>query len=478
MAAKKRNQPKKKKKQADSDVRTLTMIIAGLSGMLLLVGTMVGAYTYLNAPQPKKHIAVKVAPPQTPTDTAVSKPAPQQGSTHVAAIAPPLVPPVTTSIEDNLVPSLPRADAWVGKPSSFNPTTSFEPSEVVMADPPRGFEDKIRAKGFRITGQVRLTNIGINLVRVGLPLDMSVQNAIRVLSGEFPGTTIDANTQFDPSAANGMGRAGANPRVIAGWQSLSQNCGKGIVLGQIDSGVDITHPALKGRAVTYRSFTKEGRRPGPPDHGTSIAAMLVGNAEWGGLLPGATLYAANMFEFNEAGKKVGSAVGLLRSIDWLVSKKVSAVNLSIAGSDNKIVRKAFGLARRKNMILVAAVGNWGRADKPAYPAAYEHVVAVTATKGAELVYSHANSGDYVDFAAPGVGIYTALPGGGGKPQSGTSFATPYITVMAAILAHAGKTPDAATLRKLLGRATRDLGRPGKDDIFGYGSVMAKPACKS
>lgn len=478
MAAKKRAQPKKKKKQADSDVRTLTMIIAGLSGMLLLVGAMVGAYSYLNAPQPKKHVVVKAVLPKTPTPTAVRKALPQQNSGQVAAIAPPLVPPITTTIEDNLVASLPRADALIGKPSSFNPTTSFEPGEVVMADPPRGFEDKIRARGFRITGQVRLTNIGVNIVRVGLPLDMSVQNAIRVLSGEFPGTTIDANTQFDPSAGNGMGRAGANPRVIAGWQSLSPNCGEGLVLGQIDSGVDITHPALKGRAVTYRSFTKKGRRPGPPDHGTSIAAMLVGNAEWGGLLPGATLYAANMFELNEKGKKVGSAIGLLRSIDWLVSKKVSAVNLSIAGSDNKIVRKAFGLARRKNMILVAAVGNWGRADKPAYPAAYEHVVAVTATKGAELVYSHANSGDYVDFAAPGVGIYTALPGGGGKPQSGTSFATPYITVMAAILAHAGKTPDAATLRKLLGRATRDLGRPGKDDIFGYGSVMAKPACKS
>jgi len=136
------------------------------------------------------------------------------------------------------------------------------------------------------------------------------------------------------------------------------------------------------------------------------------------------------------------------------------------------------MARRQNTILVAAVGNWGRADKPAYPAAYDHVVAVTATKGAELVYSHANSGKYVDFAAPGVGIYTALPGGGGKLQSGTSFAAPYITVMAAILAHAGKTPDAATLRQVLGRAARDLGQPGKDDIFGLGSVTAKPVCQS
>jgi len=73
-----------------------------------------------------------------------------------------------------------------------------------------------------------------------------------------------------------------------------------------------------------------------------------------------------------------------------------------------------------------------------------------------------------------VGIYTALAGGGGKAQSGTSFATPYIT---AILNKAGKTPTANDLRRALSTATRDLGKPGKDDIFGYGYVNARPACK-
>lgn len=169
-------------------------------------------------------------------------------------------------------------------------------------------------------------------------------------------------------------------------------------------------------------------------------------------------------------------MGLLKSVDWIAGQHVDAVNLSIAGSDNKVVRKAFDIAKKSNLLLIAAVGNWGRADKPAYPAAYEHVVAVTATKGEELIYSHANQGDYVDFAAPGVGIYTAQPGGGGKAQSGTSFASPYITAMAAILAKAGKTPDAASLRKLLSTATRDLGRAGKDSVFGYGYVKARPAC--
>jgi len=454
--AKKAAKRAKPNKSVDSDTKTLTLIVGGLVGILALVGGMIGAYSYLNAPKEKK--VVQELSPSAAGKDANDQLSPAQAQVQAAIVA--------------------RGAAFEGPRSNFNPTTAFEAGEVVLADPPHGFEDKIRPQGFRVTEHVRLSKLGLSLVRVATPSGMSVPDAIRVLARELPGVTVDANTHFDPSAGVGIDRASANPRAIAGWEDLSPTCGKGLVIGQIDSGVDITHPALVGRDVTYRSFTKSGRRPGPPDHGTAVAAMLVGNVEWGGLVPGAKLYAANMFEIDEQGKKVGSAIGLLQGVDWLMSQNVNSINLSIAGNDNKVVRKAFGMAQRSNVILVAAVGNWGRADKPAYPAAYTDVVAVTATKGAELVYSHANSGEYVDFAAPGVGIYTALPGGGGKPQSGTSFATPYITVMAAILAHAGKSPDAATFRSLLSRATRDLGRPGKDEIFGLGSVKAKPVCQS
>ena len=453
----KKNSPNKPTKQTDSDVKTLTTIIGGLVGLLLLIGGMIGAYSYLNAPDEKK--------------TA------QNRSPSVSAI-----PSAKTEDNNGAVPGsrqdVTRIGAFEGRRSTFDPATAFEPGEVILVDPPKGFEDKIRTQGFRVTEHVRLGELGLGLVRVATPAGMNVPDAIRLLSRELPGVTIDANTHFDPSQGMGIDRASANPRAVAGWEDLSPTCGKGLVIGQIDSGVDVTHPALKGSDITYRAFAKPGRQPGPPDHGTSVAAMLVGNAEWGGLMPGAKLYAANMFETGEDGKNIGSTIGLLQSIDWLISQNVNAINLSIAGDDNEVVRKAFAKAKRQNMILIASVGNWGSADKPAYPAAYEHVIAVTATKGAELVYSHANSGKYVDFSAPGVGIYTALPGGGGKPQSGTSFATPYITVMAAILAHAGKTPDADTLRRLLGGATRDLGKPGKDDIFGLGSVKAKPVCQS
>lgn len=360
-------------------------------------------------------------------------------------------------------------------PSTFDPDTEFEEGEVVVVDPPKGFADKVRARGFKIVETVYLDNLGIVIVRLATPKSMKVKDAIRTLNRAFPGITVDANIRFDPSA--GLSRSDANARIIAGWDKLAPDCGKGLKLGMIDSGVDLTHPAFKGQKITYKAFYKPGRQPAPPDHGTSVAGMLVGRADWGGLMPGAELYAANMFEINEKGKKVGSAIGLIKSMDWIASKKVHAVNMSVAGGDNKVVRKALDIAKRQKMLLVASVGNWGRDDKPAYPAAYKEVVAVTALKGKELIYKHANTGKYVDFAAPGVGIWTVLPGGGGKPQSGTSFATPYITVIAAVLARSGKVKTADALRSLLTKVTIDLGKTGKDNVFGQGAVRARPSCK-
>jgi len=363
-------------------------------------------------------------------------------------------------------------------PSKFNPDTAFEPGEVVILNPPPNFQDKISAKNFRVLEIVSLGNLGMRLARVRTPNTMSVPDAIRALSRVLPGVTIEANTQFDPSGSIQASRTTANPRTKAGWDNLSPTCGKGLVIGQIDASVDLKHPALKNQDITYRAFTKSGRKPATDGHGTAVAAILVGSADWGGLQPGAKLYAANMFEKNEAGKTVGSSIGLLRAVDWMVSLKVHALNLSIAGSDNKIVRKAFEIAKKHNLILIASAGNWGRSDKPAFPAAYSHVLAVTAIKSDGRVYTHANTGSYVDFAEPGVEVYTAAPGGGGKVTSGTSYSAPYVTVMAAILKQAGKAPNVAALRKILSGATQDLGKPGKDNVFGFGKIKARPICKS
>ena len=177
--------------------------------------------------------------------------------------------------------------------------------------------------------------------------------------------------------------------------------------------------------------------------------MLVGKEMpngWSGLLPGAKLFAANMFEINKQDKMIGNSVALLKGINWLTKQKVHVINLSIAGADNKMFRIAIKFAKKRGVILVASVGNWGYKTKPAFPAAYRDVMAVTAVAANRQIYSMANQGKYVDFSAPGVSVWTAVPGGG-KVQTGTSFATPFISVLVGIDVAKGAKPNPNLIKK-------------------------------
>ncbi len=132
-------------------------------------------------------------------------------------------------------------------------------------------------------------------------------------------------------------------------------------------------------------------------------------------------------------------------------------------------------ASGRGLALVAAAGNGGAAARPAYPAAHPLVLAVTAVDKSLAPYDFANQGEYIDFAAPGVALWTARKSGGGQ-QSGTSFAAPFITAAVAIHLSSGVKPESRTLRKALRRFTKDLGAPGRDTVFGWGLVRIRPNC--
>jgi len=359
--------------------------------------------------------------------------------------------------------------------AGFNPALWYEPGEVVVANAPEDFEFTASLSGFRTLEKLEFKALRINLLRLATPASMTVPDAVALLSSRYPGVLIDANHQFRLQ----RGDAGeSEARAAIGWTDIDPACGAGLRIGMIDTPVDVTHAALAGQKVTYKSFILPKRVPAPGDHGTAIAAMLVGKPDsqgFGGLLPAAELLAGNIFTYNDTGGEAADVVAMLKALDWLSAEKVQVVNLSMAGSDNRIMHHAITQAAARGMILVAAVGNWGTEDTPAYPAAYDESIGVTAVDSQSSIYSYANRGVYVAFAAPGVQIWTAVPGGG-KFQSGTSFAAPYLTAKIASEIAASPGASAEYFREFLSRDAVDLGVPGKDKVFGWGLVKQPPRC--
>ncbi len=268
--------------------------------------------------------------------------------------------------------------------ANFNPDKEFEDGELVVIDPPSNFSDAVRRLGFTVLEQSRLDALALTVYRVRVPRGVSVPDARRQLLSRFPDATIDANHRFDPSqerrrrsprrtrrtrrgtapatapTSRRRGKTLSVARAAVGWKNVPANCGKGVRIGMVDSGIDLKHPALLGQKIEFRSFHNPKRRKGPAAHGTAVAAMLIGKPSekgWGGLLPGAQLVAANMFELDRTGRKVGNTIALLKSLNWLLKKKVHAVNLSVAGSDNKVLRKAMDKLRKKGLVMIASAGN-------------------------------------------------------------------------------------------------------------------------
>ena len=84
--------------------------------------------------------------------------------------------------------------------------------------------------------------------------------------------------------------------------------------------------------------------------------------------------------------------------------------------------------------------------------------------------------DEIDYALPGVNVWTTDPAGGGRSRSGTSYAVPYMVALASqTLAQRVASRDVLLDGRLGGLA--DLGDPGRDPVFGYGKPRFDRDCR-
>ena len=337
---------------------------------------------------------------------------------------------------------------------------------------------QVTGLGYAVRSLQELPTLGFALLRLGLPAGLDVPAALVALRQAFPATLFDANTLSEPdAAADPAGGPRHYAKALIGWPEEGPGCAAAVDIGLIDTAVDGQHSALAGRRLTGRSFIAAGVPPAPPDHGTAVAALLVGapDSTASGLLPAARLYAAAIFALRDD-RVVGTTDAIARSIDWLGQQGVRVVNLSLSGPGNQVMRLTVERAHAGGMLLVAAAGNNGPNAAPVFPAGYPSVMAVTAVDASLQPYGSANRGGYIDLAAPVVDVWSAHQAQGGRYNSGTSFAAPFVSAAAALAL--SQAPDAApdSIRRSLQQGARDLGSPGRDNTFGWGLLQPPDGC--
>ena len=177
----------------------------------------------------------------------------------------------------------------------------------------------------------------------------------------------------------------------------------------------------------------------------------------------------------------GNVGWIIAGIEWAVANGADIINMSLGGDYSQAERDACDAAYDAGVLLVAGAGyDW--AAPVLYPAAYDSVIAVTATDSSDLLASFSPIGESLELAAPGVGVYSTVADGGYGFLSGTSMAAPHVAGTAALYFHSNTedlTGDGAVdnndLRLILRRRAMDLGYDGRDEFFGYGLVDAAAA---
>lgn len=245
-----------------------------------------------------------------------------------------------------------------------------------------------------------------------------------------------------------------------------------VIVGVVDTGVDLNHPDLKGHLLTGVNVVSQGKTSPSDDvgHGTHVAGVisaLVNNGEG----------VAGMSWFNPIlpvkvldSSGSGSTYAVAQGVIWAADHGAKVINLSLGNyADAQFLHDAIRYAFNKDVVIIAAAGN-DNTERPSYPAAYPEVLAVAATDANKNKASFSNYGDHIAVSAPGVSIASTYPNNQYAALSGTSMASPHVAALAALIRSANPELKNTEVLDVLRRSAKDIGPSGKDKYYGYGQI--------
>jgi subtilisin family serine protease len=290
--------------------------------------------------------------------------------------------------------------------------------------------------------------------------------------------------------------------------------GQGVVVGVLDSGIDLEHPALEGLTILSKDFTNDNTVDDKNGHGTHVAGTIAGNDHNGthiGVAPKAKLIIGKIFDKRGSSK---SSV-ILRAMEWMLDPD---------GDPNtddapRVVSNSWGTSsmfalgfkdivrqwRRFEIFPSFAAGNsgptWMSMGAPGrYPFAFsvgavdaKRKIAGFSSRGPSFWLDRWGTAEDPDrnyswwqgwwpkltqkpeISAPGVNVYSAQPGGTYQRLSGTSMATPHLTGVIALMLSANPDLSVAQIESMLTSSVQDLGKPGADSAYGAGMILADVA---
>lgn len=273
------------------------------------------------------------------------------------------------------------------------------------------------------------------------------------------------------------------------------NKGKGVTIGVLDSGCDITHPELKNKVSNFAYFDEYGRKGqqtvafDADGHGTMVSSIIAGTTV--GVAPECNLIVGCVLPGGS-----GNLSQIIAGMQWIADPDDDpqtkdyplAVNMSFGmPSVEEYLRPSIDRFIELGILPIASIGNEGEGST-SNPGNIPEVLAVGSVNSS-LKSSSFSSGDEVvwetfdsfstvikpDVTAPGEGVRVASLRKTYDIADGTSFAAPHVAGMAALIGSQNPGIGLDDLKLSITQTSTDLGKKGRDSRFGLGLVNVKAA---
>jgi thermitase len=248
-----------------------------------------------------------------------------------------------------------------------------------------------------------------------------------------------------------------------------------VVIAILDTGVEATHPDLAPNLVPGWNVYNNNNSTGDVfGHGTAVAgtasAVTDNSAGVASLAWGCRLMPIRISD--TSGNATSSTIA--SGLNWAIDHGARVANVSYAGTDSSTVKTAAQNFYNRGGVVVMSAGNQGitssAADNP-------YIITVSATDGSDLIYSWSNRGSNVDVAAPG-SVYTTVTGGAYASNAGTSFSSPIVASLVALMLSHDSTLTPNQIMTIVESTADDLGSPGWDSTYAAGRVNAQRAIEA